>query len=350
MNQIMMMIFAAGAILGGTDYMAGNRKGYGAKFEEGFLLLGPTALSMAGIICITPALSWLIGKLIIPLCGPIHVDPAMAGGLLAIDMGGYQMAAELAEDASVGLFSGIIVGSVFGCTITFTLPVGMGVIGQADYACFLKGTIIGLITMPFGFLMGGLVCGSGLFKLLRQLSPVLFLAVLLAVCLWKKPERTIRLFQFFVRFLKTLITSGLILGTVCYLLKLDFPWLTPVMDSMQVVVSICVTLLGSLPAALFLQRLLRRPLHTLGRRIGLEDNSITALLIGTVSVLPALTMLRDMNSRGKTAVSAWLVSAASLLGAHIAFTASAAPQMTGALIAAKLSGAFLALLISLFLC
>lgn len=350
MNRIIMIFFAAGAILGGIDYMAGNRKGYGAKFEEGFLLLGPTALSMAGIICITPALSGLIGRLITPFCHLAGLDPAMAGGLLAIDMGGYQMAMGLADDPSMGLFSGIVVGAVFGCTITFTLPIGMGMIDQADCRYFFKGAIIGLITMPFGFLLGGLTCGLGFFSLLRQLCPVLSIAFVLAVCLWKKPEHTLRLFQSFVCFLKTLITFGLILGAVCYLLGLDFPWLTPVMYAMQTVSSICVTMLGSLPAALFVQRLLKRPLHTLGGRLGLDDASVTAALIGAVSVLPALTMLKDMNPKGKTAVSAWLVSAASLMGAHIAFTASAAPLMTGALITAKLSGAVLALLISLLIC
>ena len=57
MNQIIMWIMAVGAVLGGLDRIAGNRFGLGKRFEEGFNLLGPTALSMAGIICLTPFLS-----------------------------------------------------------------------------------------------------------------------------------------------------------------------------------------------------------------------------------------------------------------------------------------------------
>ena len=50
MNTIIMWTMAAGAVIGGVDKIFGNRLGLGKRFEEGFLLLGATALSMAGII------------------------------------------------------------------------------------------------------------------------------------------------------------------------------------------------------------------------------------------------------------------------------------------------------------
>lgn len=347
MNQIIMLLFAAGAVLGGIDYMMGNKKGYGVKFEEAFMLLGPTALSMAGIICISPALAMVAGRLITPLCHLAGIDPAMAGGILAIDMGGYQLSVKLAADPALGNFSGIVIGAIFGCTVTFTLPIGMGMIDPADHGTFLKGMMIGMITMPAGFILGGLVCGFSPVLLLHQLSPILLLAFLLVIGLWKLPDKMLRFFHLFVRLLKALITFGLILGAFCYMLGLSFAWLTPLSDAMQVVASICIVMLGSLPATLFLQRALEKPLHALGTCLGLDDTSIAAILIGTVSVLPALTMVKDMSPKGKLAVCSWLVSAASLMGAHIAFTAGIAPDMTLSLIVAKLSGAFVALIVSL---
>ena len=53
MNQIIMWIMAVGAVLGGVDRIAGNRFGLGKRFEEGFTLLGPTALSMSGCLLYT---------------------------------------------------------------------------------------------------------------------------------------------------------------------------------------------------------------------------------------------------------------------------------------------------------
>ena len=53
MNQVLMIVIAAGAVLGGADRLCGNRLGYGDKFEEAFRLLGPMALSMAGMISVS---------------------------------------------------------------------------------------------------------------------------------------------------------------------------------------------------------------------------------------------------------------------------------------------------------
>ena len=53
----MMWVMAICALIGGVDQLAGNKFGLGRRFEDGFQLLGPTALSMAGLICITPLLS-----------------------------------------------------------------------------------------------------------------------------------------------------------------------------------------------------------------------------------------------------------------------------------------------------
>ena len=88
MNTIIMWIMAAGAVIGGVDKICGNRLGLGKRFEEGFLLLGTTALSMAGIICLTPLLSMLLKAAVVPLCDWSGLDPGILGGILAIDMGG----------------------------------------------------------------------------------------------------------------------------------------------------------------------------------------------------------------------------------------------------------------------
>ena len=102
MNQILMIIMSIGIIIGGADRLLGNKFGYGDKFEEGFRLMGPTALSMAGMICFAPVLADVLGRVIVPLYQSVGVDPAMFGSILAIDMGGYQLASELAIDSKIG--------------------------------------------------------------------------------------------------------------------------------------------------------------------------------------------------------------------------------------------------------
>ena len=126
MNDVLMIVMAAGAVLGGVDRLRGNRWGFGDKFETGFMLLGSMALSMAGMICLTPVLAQWLGQAIVPLYQLIGVDPAMFGSLLAIDMGGYQLAKELAEDPLLGSYAGLVAASIFGCTLVFTHPCGHG--------------------------------------------------------------------------------------------------------------------------------------------------------------------------------------------------------------------------------
>ncbi|MBQ5910157.1 MAG: ethanolamine utilization protein EutH [Bacteroidaceae bacterium] len=113
-NQIIMYILAFGAALGGIDLMIGNKLGYGEKFENGFRMLGPVALAMAGIICLAPVLSAVLGVMVTPLCNLLNLDPGIFGSILAIDMGGCQLAVDLAKDPEFGLFSGVIISSIFG--------------------------------------------------------------------------------------------------------------------------------------------------------------------------------------------------------------------------------------------
>lgn len=176
MDKIMMWVMAICAMIGGVDQLAGNKFGLGRRFEDGFQLLGPTALSMAGLICITPLLSLGLEHTIVPLYRILHLDSGMLGGVLAIDMGGYQLCKELAQDPAIGRYGGIIVGATLGCTITFTIPVGMGMLGEREKPLFAKGILAGLCMLPVGILTGGLMCGVSLGKLLLQSIPVLILA------------------------------------------------------------------------------------------------------------------------------------------------------------------------------
>ena len=140
MSQIILNTMAFGALLGGLDHLLGNRFGLGQRFEEAFHLLGSLALSMAGIICLAPVLSQWLGKVIVPLFSWLKLDPGMFGSILAIDMGGYQMAMDLCADSAFGRYAGIVVSAIFGCTIVFTIPVGLG--HTLDTALELVDTVV----------------------------------------------------------------------------------------------------------------------------------------------------------------------------------------------------------------
>ena len=198
--------------MGGLDRLFGNRLGLGERFEAGFKLLGPTALSMAGILCLTPALSSLIGAAAAPACAALGFDPAVLAGVLAIDMGGYPLAMELADDPLVGRYAGILVAATLGCTVTFTLPVGMGALAAADRTPFARGMLYGLVSLPAGLAAGGLLCGLDAAALAWQSLPVLALSALLLAGLRFAPGATLRGFSIFASAIRAATTLGLTAG------------------------------------------------------------------------------------------------------------------------------------------
>lgn len=347
-SRILMMCIAAGAILGGADKILGDRFGFGKKFEEGFLLMGPMALSMTGIICLAPLLSDWLGGVIRPALSALGIDPAMFGSVLAIDMGGYQLAMDLAQIPEIGRFSGIVASSMFGCTLVFTIPVGMGVLPEEDRPFFLKGLLAGLISLPAGLITGGLLQGMAVGTVLYQCIPIFLLSLVLLLGLIRFPEKTVRLFSGFAKVIQIVSTVGLILAAVQYMTEYPFlPALAPLDDALRIVGSIAIVMLGSLPLAELLRRSLKGLFCWIGRKTGLNDASTTGLIVGTITVMPALAMVRDMDQRGKVLCGAFLVCGASAFAAHMGFAATTQPDLILPLLGGKFAGAFLGLVIAM---
>lgn len=347
-NQIIQYIIASGVLLGGVDRILGNKFGFGAKFESGFRLLGNIGLSMAGIICLAPLLSQAMGHVVTPLSHAIGMDPSIFGSVLSLDMGGYQLALDLSENTALGNFSAVIVSAIFGCTVVFTIPVGLGTIGADDRPDFTKGILLGFIAMPFAMVAGGLSYGLSIGAIVWNSLPVLLISALLFVGILLRPEAMTKGFRVFARLIQIVGTFGLTVAAIRHIAGIALlPGMPKLLDAMATVSSIGITMLGCMPLAELLRRLLKHPCAWIQRKTGLNDVSTTALLLGVVSVSPALAMIPEMDRRGKVVCSASLVCGASALGSHLAFTMNVHPDMVPQLLAAKLSGCVLCTLVAL---
>lgn len=347
-NEIIMYFMAFGVLIGGIDRILGNRFGFGARFESGFRLLGPIGLSMAGIICLAPVLSSLMGKAVVPFSTALGIDPSIFGSVLSIDMGGYQLATELSADPQLGQFSAIIVSSLFGCTIVFTIPVGLGAIGIDDRPYFTRGILLGFIAMPVSIFTGGLLLGLSFLRILWNALPILLISLALFIGIVKKPDIMMRGFQIFAKLILIVTTLGLTLAAIEHLVGFQIiKGMTPLADAMKTVCSIGIVMLGSMPLAELIQRLLKVPFAWVRKHTGLNAVSTTALLLGMVSVTPTLAMIPEMDKRGKVVVSASLVCGAAAFSSHLAFTMGTQPDMVPALLSAKLLGGILGAVIAL---
>ena len=187
-HEILILIMAAFAVLGAVDRILGNRFGIGQEFENGILAMGSLALAMVGIIALAPVLANLLRPVVVPVYGFLGADPAMfAGTILACDMGGGPLAQELSSDPNAAMLGGVLTGSMLGATIVFTLPVAMGILREEDRPAMAKGILCGIVTIPVGVLVGGLVAGFPIGMVLRNLIPIVIIAALIALGLWSAP-------------------------------------------------------------------------------------------------------------------------------------------------------------------
>ena len=124
-SQVLMWFMAAGALIGGLDRVFGNKFGLGERFEEGFYAMGPLALGMTGMVCLSPVISDVVAPLAGPFFTKMGADPAVFGSIRPNDPGGYSLAMSMAENKTAGLYSGLIVDSMLGSTVTFSIPVGL---------------------------------------------------------------------------------------------------------------------------------------------------------------------------------------------------------------------------------
>ena len=170
--DILYYVMAGFGVLGGIDYLLGSKFGIGRDFEKGIMLLGTMMLTMVGMIVLSP----LIGLALTPLAKLMTgvIDPSILPAIfLANDMGGAHLAMEIANDSLLGQFNAFVVSSMMGATISFTVPYALGVVGKERQPDMLFGLLCGLVTIPIGCFVGGLIMGISVGVLILKIPLLL---------------------------------------------------------------------------------------------------------------------------------------------------------------------------------
>lgn len=350
-HEILIWIMAAFAALGALDRIFGNRFGLGHQFEEGIMAMGSLALAMVGIISLSPVLAELLRPVVVPVYRFFGADPAMfAGTILACDMGGASLASQLAMSPQAALFGGVLCGSMLGATIVFTIPISLGILEKEDTRYLAKGVLAGIVTIPVGLLVGGLVAGFDTGLILRNLIPIVLLAAVIALGLWLAEGFMIKAFSLFGKAIVALITVGLAAAIIEALTGFAIiPGMAPIEEGFQTVGAIAIVLAGAFPLVFVITKLLRKPLLALGKLIRVNDTAAAGLVASLANSIPTFGMVKDMDNRGKVVNMAFAVSAAFVFGDHLGFTAGYAPEMLTAVIIGKLAGGVSAVAVALLL-
>lgn len=349
----MMMIFM---ILGAVDKAMGNKRGYGAAFDEGFQAMGPLAIAMVGVIAAAPVLSMVLRPIVDPIYQMLGSSPSIfATTLLLADAGGYPLAVELAgENIVMGQFAGIIVGCTMGCILLFDIPVALTLIQKKDRPLLACGILVGVITAPIGCFVGGIVMNvmtdysMPLGTMLLSLLPVILVAVVLAAGLWFKPIALMNGFAKFGAFVTGLIAIFVAIAVFQYETGIRFPLfhlmveagadgVSPLANSIEILGDIAFVLLGAFPMVEFIKRHCDGALAKVGGKLGMNETASAGIVATLANNIPTFQMMKDMNPKGKLMNVAFASCAAFMFGDHLGFVAGVNADMIVPMIFAKLA-------------
>lgn len=362
-NSVIMMIMMVFMLAGAIDRILGNKFGYGEEFEAGFHAIGPLAISMAGVVAAAPVLATLLGPILKPVYTSIGADSSMfATTLLACDMGGYPLAMQLASDASIGSFAGLILGTMMGPTIVFTIPVALGIISKDDRPYLGAGVLAGMITIPLGCIAGGLAMNRftdyslSIGTILINLVPVIVIAALIILGLWFAPAKMISGFNVFGAGVTIVITAFTAIAVFQQITGIMFPLfdvmsikdettgLSPLDSGLLTCGQIGIVLIGAFPMVKWITRTFGGALEKVGRMLGINDKASAGMVANLANNIAMFNILGEMDPKGKLLNVAFAVSAAFVFGDHLGFTAGVDQSMVTPVILGKLVAGITALI------
>lgn len=239
---------------------------------------------------------------------------------------------------------------MMGPTIVFTIPVALGIIREEDQEYLARGVLAGIITIPLGAFAGGLAAGFPFGMVIRNLIPIVLIALLIAVGLWTIPGGMVKGFTIFGKIVVVIITIGLAAAIVETLTGfILIPGMNPIGDGYATVGAIAIVLAGAFPLVFVITKVFQKPLMKLGHLLGMNDIAAAGLVATLANNIPMFQMLHDMDRRGKVVNVAFAVSAAFVFGDHLGFTAGFDSTMIFPMIVGKLVGGITAVVVAMLI-
>ena len=336
------------SILGAFDRIFGNKFEIGREFEKAFMLLGTMALSMIGMIVISPIIAEIMQPISKLFENVLHIDSSIIpASLFANDMGGAALATEMANNENIGLYNALVVSSMMGCTLSFTIPFSLGVVDKKKHKELLLGLLCGLVTIPVGCIVSGIICKLSVNDLLLDLLPLIIFAGIIAFGLVCFPVMSVRIFKLFGIFITCIVTIGLSLGIIRFLSGYEIiKGLNTIEEGASICFNAAIVLSGSFPFMYILSKVLSNQLNTIGNKVNMNESSVVGIISSIASSATAFGMMDKMDRKGIMLNSAFAVSGAFILGSHLAFTMAFESAYVLPVIAGKLVSGVSALILA----
>lgn len=375
---VMMLAAVAGAIAAIRD----SEKGLGREFMEGLHSVGYIFVPAAGIMASIPYLSQLIQTVFGPLFHAMGADPSIAAtSIIAMDMGGYQLAEKLAQTKE-GWIMATMTGYMAGATIVFSIPMGLAMLDKRDYKYMALGVMSGILTVPIGVFIASILMlvsdakirdviatnGEATYQLalsfgqiMLNLSPLVILVVFIALGLRFFPNAMIQGFIWFGRgidaFIKLVLVASIVEYFTGFFSMIFGGWgFDPIIADdenpvrgLETAGFIGIMLAGAFPFVYLIRKYLSKPLEAFGAKLGLSPVGSAGFLATMANILAMFRLIKSMPPKDKVVNISFGVCSAFLLGDHLSFTANFQPTMILPIIIGKFGAGVIAVMIAYWL-
>lgn len=349
-GKLLNVLFFCFAVLGALDYLFDNRFGIGKEFERGIKCAGTLVLCMVGFMTVAPAAGRALAPVITPFFERIGADPSLfAGILLSIDSGGAVTAKEMALSEEAYVMNGYFVAAMFGSALNGNISLSVAVIRPERRRLVLFGLAIGIISIPFGCLVGGILAGLSAKTIFGNLIPLFILSLVLTSSIILFSKALEKILKVFGKGMVLICLLGILICAARELCGFRIPVEGQSFEEIMVIIGkIVLCLCGVFPLLGILLKLVKKPIGRLAERTGTSVLDINCLIMDLVNCFSSIDLLNEMTDTGILLNCAVGVGAGYALGDHFAYVTATEPRLTIPLILAKLSaGAFSVIAVAL---
>lgn len=312
------------SIIGLLDKVTGNHLGFEEEFDNGLSTMGSTMLSILGIYCIGVTFAQNHVGAIQEAASGMPFDPSiLVGSLLSCDLGGFAISDRIAQTPLLGTFSGVIIASSLGVTISFQLPLFLSSLSKFNMIKVLKGLILGIAVLPISFFVSGLLLRIPLGQLACNLLPVFALCGLLVFLVVAFPALFSRVLIFAGSAIKLMCALFFIIVVVGFfvpsvaLVDQDL-----VYEAATIVIKMTIIVCGSLILSKLVLKYCPGIVSFIAAKLDVNETAAVGLLVSLCSSLSMLPLYRRMDRKGKMMNLAFSVSGAYVIGGQLAFISS----------------------------
>ncbi|MBL4602704.1 MAG: ethanolamine utilization protein EutH [Emcibacteraceae bacterium] len=380
LGNLVIYLIMVGVVVGAAASVIKPESQLGKEFVGGIHAIGPVFLAQAGIMAAIPFLSQGISFAIGPMFEALGSDASIAAlSIIAVDMGGYQLADALTENRDIWITASLV-GYTSGATIVYLIPVGLTMLPPKEHKYLALGAMAGLISIPFGVMIALLITTMNnlpvrdiistnsealhyitldFIGMMQLLAPLFVFCFLLAAGLKFAPNAMVKGFLIFGKIMDAFIKMVLAFSIVEYFTGVFtlvfgiwgfdplFADEDELFRAIEIAGYIGIMLAGTFPICYFFQTYCKRPMHALAAKLKLSDTGAIGFIFVFANIIAVYHLFKDMNARDKVICVALGVCAQAVIGDHLAFTANFQPTLILPILIGKLSGGLIAVYIAI---